>query len=417
VVAVTSVVVLLVSLLPTADNTLFVGRYFINWLMPSSSSAMSWTSYHRLDSIYSWMDALQSRYPSKVKVHVIGRTHEGREIRVVRVGNRNRRKRQSGPKPAIFIEGGIHAREWISPATVTYVLNNLVTRPEYGQLLNMFDFFILPVTNPDGYEFSHTTDRLWRKNRNPNPGTFGFCPGVDLNRNFGYKWGHEVNIFDPRPASPIPCLDTYHGGEAFSEPETRAVRDFVMSKRHRLAGYLAFHSFGNKILYPWGYTKQPTNDVQDLRGFAKVAKNAISNSFAQKRSFGDFLFSSEPALERYTVGQVSLREAPSKKKKKKKKQPTSVRNSLRRIIFGDFDDAAAQTEGEYEFGQPQNIIYRVTGGSDDWARGAAGIKWVLLFELPGGVYGFMLPPRFIQPVGDSIMSSVDAMARHIHSRR
>ena len=126
-----------------------------------------------------------------------------------------------------------------------------------------------------------------------------------------------------------------------------------MSKRHRLAGYLAFHSFGNKILYPWGYTKQPTNDVQDLRGFAKVAKNAISNSFAQKRSFGDFLFSSEPALERYTVGQGSLREAPTKKKKKKKKQPTSVRNSLRRIIFGDFDDAAAQTEGEYEFGQPQ----------------------------------------------------------------
>ena len=44
------------------------------------------------------------------------------------------------------------------------------------------------------------------------------------------------------------------------------------------------------------------------------------------------------------------------------------------------------------------FIYRVTGGSDDWARGGAGIKWVLLFELPGGVYGFMLPPRFIRPV-------------------
>ena len=48
------------------------------------------------------------------------------------------------------------------------------------------------------YEFSHTTDRLWRKNRNPNPGTFGFCPGVDLNRNFGYKWGHEVRSRDTR---------------------------------------------------------------------------------------------------------------------------------------------------------------------------------------------------------------------------
>ena len=70
------------------DTFLIVFAAVINWLMPSSSAAMSWTSYHRLDSIYSWMDALQSRYPSKVKVHVIGRTHEGREIRVVRVGNR-----------------------------------------------------------------------------------------------------------------------------------------------------------------------------------------------------------------------------------------------------------------------------------------------------------------------------------------
>ena len=132
----------------------------------------------------------------------------------------------------------------------------------------------------------------------------------------------------------------------------------------------------------------------------------------------------------------------------------------------------------YEYGQPQNLIYRVTGGSDDWAKGGAGIKWdscillllliylfiiyscllsllsryVLLFELPGGVYGesckiiravslylslsgFMLPPRFIKPVrallsavfclslmfdcqvGSSIMSSVDAMARHIQAKR
>merc|ERR1719499_2798309 len=80
---------------------------------------MSWNNYHRLDSIYSWMDSMSSRFPDKVKVHVIGRTHEGREIRVVRIGKRNRRKRQSGSKPAIFIEGGIHAREWISPATET----------------------------------------------------------------------------------------------------------------------------------------------------------------------------------------------------------------------------------------------------------------------------------------------------------
>ena len=55
-----------------------------------------------------------------------------------------------------------------SPATVTFLANSLATDPRYADLLNMFDFFLLPVVNPDGYEFSHTTDRLWRKNRAPN---------------------------------------------------------------------------------------------------------------------------------------------------------------------------------------------------------------------------------------------------------
>ena len=70
------------------------------------------------------------------------------------------------------------------------------------------------------------------------------------------------------------------------------------------------------------------------------------------------------------------------------------------IFFGDVDDMAAQTEGEYEYGQ--NINYRATGNSYDWARGGAGIKYVLVFELPGGVYGFILPPRFIRPVRSQI---------------
>ena len=204
----------------------------------------------------------------------------------------------------------------------------------------------------------------------------------------------QASFFRPQPGSPIPCVDTFHGDRAFSEPETSAVRDFVMSKRHRLHAYLAFHSFGNKILYPWGYTNNPTNDVEELRGFAEVAKSAISTSFAQSRSF-NWLFS-EDQVARYDVAQVSHRE--NKPEKKPSQSSNTVRNSLRRIIFGDVDDTAAQTEAEYEYGQPQNIIYRVTGGSDDWARGGAGIKWVLLFELPGGVYGFMLPPRFIRPV-------------------
>ena len=87
---------------------------------------------------------------------------------------------------------GIHAREWISPATVTYIIRDLVTNQRHDNMLDQYDFFILPVVNPDGYEYTHTTDRLWRKNRAGNPLTLGLCRGVDLNRNFGYKWAEDV---------------------------------------------------------------------------------------------------------------------------------------------------------------------------------------------------------------------------------
>ena len=130
-------------------------------------------------------------------------------------------------------------------------MRDLVTNPRNDDMLDQYDFFVLPVVNPDGYEYTHTTDRLWRKNRAGNPLTLGLCRGVDLNRNFGFKWADDVIyymlymvrilprsfqifILDPRPASPIPCLDTYHGPSAFSEPETQAVRNFVMGKRDRI---------------------------------------------------------------------------------------------------------------------------------------------------------------------------------------
>jgi len=395
--------VMLILAITSVDNTFFIGRYIINWFAPQSSDRMSWDSYQRIDTIYSWMDNLAARYPHKMKVEVVGKSWEGRDIRVVTVGNRNRR--QSGSKPAIFLEGGIHAREWISPATVTFVLRELVTNQQHEHLLDQFDFFILPVVNPDGYEYSHTTDRLWRKNRAFNQEVFGLCRGVDLNRNFGYKWANELNIFDPRPASPIPCLDSYHGPSAFSEPESRAVKDFVMSKRQRIKGYLAFHSFGNKILYPWGHTSKKTRDWRDLRNFASVAADAIKQNVVSQRRSSSSSFLPDPLISSYTVSQQSIRSRVNNK---------GNNNSLRRIILGpELQEQVSQTKEGYSYGQAPDTIYRVTGGSDDWARGRAGIKWVLLFELPGGVYNFLLPPRYIRSVGSSIMSGVTAMANHI----
>merc|ERR1719273_1573731 len=162
------------------------------------------------------MKALEERRPDIIKTIKIGESFEHRDILVAKIGFAKPFK-----KPSIFIEAGIHAREWISPATATFFLRSLVEYQDNAttSLLNDFDVYILPVANPDGYEYSHRKDRMWRKNRSKRKTLFPFsCVGVDLNRNFGYKWaGPNADYRSSRK----PCDETYIGVKPWTEPETR----------------------------------------------------------------------------------------------------------------------------------------------------------------------------------------------------
>lgn len=119
---------------------------------------------------------------------------------------------------------GIHAREWISPATVTYIINELVENQSNSETYNDIDFYIVPVINPDGYEYTRKYQRLWRKNRSK--GNY-YCPGVDLNRNWGYHWGGLGTSNEN-------CREIYRGTGAFSEPETRSVSNFILSNKNNM---------------------------------------------------------------------------------------------------------------------------------------------------------------------------------------
>ncbi|XP_031626684.1 carboxypeptidase A1-like [Contarinia nasturtii] len=200
--------------------------------------ALTWQAYHRLDDIHAFLKHLAKKYPKLCKLITIGETHEKRSLVVLRI---------SSDKPgnkAIWIDGGIHAREWISPAAVTYIANDLVEnwkkQPAHVQNIN---WHILAVHNPDGYEFSHQNgNRFWRKNRRPNVSSR--CSGVDLNRNYGYHFGkYGIKEADP-------CSDLYRGANAFSEPETEAVQRFFNETDEAFCGFLTFHSFGRYIVHP-----------------------------------------------------------------------------------------------------------------------------------------------------------------------
>lgn len=130
-------------------------------------------------------------------------------------------------------------------------MENWDDQPEYIRNKN---WYVLPVHNPDGYEYTHQTDRLWRKNRGPNSGG---CKGVDLNRNYGYKWGGKGT-------SANACQEIYRGRSAFSEPESAAVKNFFASTKERFNAFLTFHSYGQYILHPWGYDDLVPPDWKDL---------------------------------------------------------------------------------------------------------------------------------------------------------
>lgn len=147
----------------------------------------------------------------------------------------------------VWIDGGTHAREWISPAAVTYILNELVVNwDNHEPYIRDLAWYIMPVVNPDGYEYSHTHERLWRKNRRDN-GTK--CPGVDIDRNYKTYWDTGVS-------SDNPCSDVYRGKAERSEIETKYIlKYFLRVNKYLIRLFLTFHSYGQYILYPWHGSK------------------------------------------------------------------------------------------------------------------------------------------------------------------
>ncbi|KAL6434374.1 hypothetical protein ACFW04_006055 [Cataglyphis niger] len=233
------------------------------------SKSFDFTSYHTLDEIYKYLDDL-AKNSDKVNIIIGGKTYEGRQIKGVKLSFKEN-------NPGVFIEGGIHAREWISPATVMYFLNDLLTsnNTDVRALAERYDWYIFPSFNPDGYVYTHTTNRMWRKTRKP----YGLiCTGSDPNRNWDYKWMRN---------STKPCSNSYAGNAPFSEIETRSISRYIKTISDKFYAYIAFHSHAQLLLFPYGHTKDHLDNYDELvRNFStnnkkfliKIFKNVLDNN-------------------------------------------------------------------------------------------------------------------------------------------
>ena len=201
-----------------------------------------------------------ARHPKLAKLETIGRTLQGKPIIAVKV-TKNARHVPDGRRPAVLYASAQHAREWITPEMTRrlfrHVLDNYGRDRAITRLLDTTELWFIPVLNPDGYDHTFTPgNRLWRKNLRDNngDGQITGVDGVDLNRNYAYKWG-----YDNEGSSPDPASDTFRGAGPNSEPETQAMDRLF--RRVRFEFFINYHSAAQLLLYGVGWqVSTPTPD-------------------------------------------------------------------------------------------------------------------------------------------------------------
>lgn len=214
------------------------------------------------------MDSLVENYKGIVSPLVVGQSYEGVTIRGVKISYKQN-------NTAVFIEGGIHAREWISPSTVTYILNQLLTSNDtkVRDIAENFDWIIFPVINPDGYKTTFESERMWRKTRQPF-GSSKICIGTDLNRNWDVHWNETGS-------SPDPCDYDFAGSGVFSEPEAKQLSDYILriAESQIIRTYLSFHSYSQLLMFPHGATSEQASNYDDLKAIGEKSIEAIKQRY------------------------------------------------------------------------------------------------------------------------------------------
>lgn len=205
------------------------------------------------------LNYLNTNFPNITNIFNPGNSYQGRPLWTMKISDN---PLIDEPEPAVYINGATHAREpggtHCCIDFATYLLSN------YGQdslvtwLVNNREIYITPVMNPDGYVYNSDSGGAssnWRKNRRIIQSPY---VGVDLNRNYGYRWG-----VDNLGSSPNPWAETYRGPSPFSEPETQVARDLMINQKIRTQ--MDYHTYGQYNMYPWNYTTNAPPDSLTLQ--------------------------------------------------------------------------------------------------------------------------------------------------------
>jgi carboxypeptidase T len=236
--------------------------------VPSHWHLGSMGGYFTYAQMLQMLDSMALEYPNLITIKKPAsstlNTVEGRPVYYVKISDNPNTDDPAESK--ILYTSLHHAREPLGMSQLImfmyYVLENYTSDPLIKSIVDNTELYFIPCVNPDGYLYNQSTSPngggMWRKNRVQNA---DLTYGVDLNRNYGKFWGYDNTGSSNNGAS-----ETYRGPSAFSEPETRIIKAFCESYPFRIA--LNYHTFGNHIIYPWGYGNVLTPDSLTFKTFA-----------------------------------------------------------------------------------------------------------------------------------------------------
>lgn len=271
--------------------------------------------YHTVAETRALLVDEAGNHPTLARVFTYGLSYEGRDLFGIRLTNQH----ITGTKPTLFLIAAIHARELstteLALRFVDYVLSNYGVDGDATWLLDDHLIVIVPSANPDGRAIAEQ-GYYQRKNTDPagggscsNPPSVSDQSGVDLNRNADFKWnsiGTESN----------PCGQTYPGLSGSSEPETVALQNLIRSLFPDQRGpgdndlspitttgvLLTLHSFGDLVLYPWGWTDAAAPNQAGLDKLA--SKFASYNGFTYGQS--TILYPTSGTTDDWSYGELGI---------------------------------------------------------------------------------------------------------------
>jgi len=208
----------------------------------------------------------------------------------------------------VYLNAGIHARERGGPDGLLYFIGDLLyanknnvglkygsksyTAAQVKTALSTGIVFV-PLSNPDGVAYDHSSNSCWRKNRNTASSTGSASSiGVDLNRNFDFVWDFTKKFASSvrsSVASTSPSSETYHGTAAFSEPETKSIK-YVMDTFSKVRWFIDLHSYAGDILYSWGSDENQSNSptMNFLNSAYDSVRGILTDTPGQGNGYGEY---------------------------------------------------------------------------------------------------------------------------------